>query len=67
MTQFAMAATNQSVIGRTGHVKVDSESSGEVYNMMKTGRHQISLVWLVPAMANWVASQPLSSDELKSV
>jgi len=35
--------------------------------MAKTGRHPISLPSLVTATANWVASQPLSSDEMRSV
>jgi len=36
-------------------------------DMVKTGRHQISLFWLVTAMANWVTLQSLSSDEMRSV
>jgi len=48
------------------HVKGNSKSSADRCDMVKTGGHPIRMFWLVTAMANWVTSQSLSSEEMRS-
>jgi len=61
-----MAATNQNA-GRSAHAKCNSESSDDPLRHDEDRSHPISLFQLVAAMANRLASQPLSSHEIESV
>jgi len=66
VTQFTVAATNRNAVGCAVNVKTGSESCDVLCGMAHTDCHPISLLYLVTAMANSLASQPLNSDEIKS-
>jgi len=54
-----VAITNQNAVGHASHLKANNKYSDDPSDMAKTGRHRLSLFWLVTAMVNyWVVSQP---------